>query len=133
MPDRSCPILTTTALSIVLSQVGSGKLATGDITNKNKTNNIKLASSIMTIGTWNVRTLSRCGKLEELSRELDRYRWDVIGLSEIRWLGTGEETTDNGHTLLYSGQEKLKRHEVGFLIRKELINSILDYNMISSA
>ena len=97
MPDRPCPGLTTSSLYIVLYQVGSGKLATGDLTNKTKTNNIKLASSITTIGTWNVRTLSRCGKLEELSRELDRYRWDVIGLSEIRWLGTGEETTDNGH------------------------------------
>ena len=94
------------ALSIVLSQVGSGKLATGDLTNKTKINNIKQASSITTIGTWNVRTLSRCEKLEELSRELDRYRLDVIGLSEIRWLGTGEETTDNGHKLLYSGHKK---------------------------
>ena len=71
MPDRPCPGLTTTVLgvlSIVLSQVGSGKLVTGDLTNTTKTNNIKLASSITTIGTWNVRTLSRCGKLEELSR-----------------------------------------------------------------
>ena len=83
MLDRPCPGLTTTALSIVLSLVGSGTLATGDLTNKTKTNNIKLASSITTIGTWNVRPLSRCGKLEELSRELDRYRWDIIGMSEI--------------------------------------------------
>ena len=132
MPDQPCPGLTTTALSIVLSQVGSRKLATGDLTNKTKTINIKLASSITTIVMWNVRTLSRYEKLEELSRELDRYSWDVIGLSEIIWLGTSEETTDNGHKFLYSGQEKLKRHGVEFVIRKTLINSILDYNMISS-
>ena len=68
------------------------KLATGDtiikkIKNKNKIKiKVKLATSITNIGTWNVRTLSRCGKLEELSRELDRYRWDVIGLAEIRWI-----------------------------------------------
>ena len=132
MTDRLCPGLTTTVLSIVLSQVGSGKIATGDLTNKPKTNDIQLASSITTIGTWNVRTLSRCGKLEELSRELDSYRWDVIGLSEIRWIGTGEETIYNRHKFLYSEKEKLIRHGVGFLIRKELINSILNYNMISS-
>ena len=66
--DRPCPGLTTTALSIVLSQVGSGKLATGNASNKTKTNNIQLASSITTIETWNVRTLSRYGKLDELSR-----------------------------------------------------------------
>ena len=81
-----------------------------------------------------MRTLSRCGKLEELSRELERYRWDVIGFTEIRWIRTGEEITDHGHKLFYSGHDKLKRHGVSFtgLIRKELINSILNINMISS-
>ena len=113
-------------------------MATGDtIIKKRKNKNkikikVKLATSITTIGTWNVRTLSRCGKLEELSRELDRYRWDVIGLAEIRWIGTGEEITDHGHKFFYSGHDKLKRYGVEFLIRKELINSILNINMISS-
>ena len=55
----------------------------------------------------------------------------MIGLSEIKWTGTGEETTDNGHKFFYSGHEKLKRHGVGFLIRKQLVNSILNFNMIS--
>ena len=91
-----------------------------------------LESNITTIGTWNVRTLCRCGKLEELSKELDRYKWDIIGLAETKWVGTREETTDNGHKFFYSGHEKLKRHGVGFLIRKELVNSILNFNMISS-
>ena len=74
MPDRLSPGKSTTALSIGLSQDGSVKLATGDtIIKKRKNKNkikvkVKLATSITTIGTWNVRTLSRCGKLEELSR-----------------------------------------------------------------
>ena len=46
MPDRLSSGLTTTALSIGLSQDGLAKLATGDITTKNKI--IKLAS----IETW---------------------------------------------------------------------------------
>ena len=59
MPDRPCPGLITKSLSIGLSQDGSEQLVTGDIT----TNKIKLASSITIIGTWNVITRSRCGKL----------------------------------------------------------------------
>ena len=66
MPDRLSSGLTTTALSIGLSQDGLAKLATGDITTKNKI--IKLALNITTIVTWNVRTLIMCVKLEELSQ-----------------------------------------------------------------
>ena len=61
-----------------------------------------MTSKITTIGTWKVRSLSRCGKLEKLGRELENYKWIVIGLAEIRWKGTVKEITDNGHTLLYS-------------------------------
>ena len=52
---------------------------------------------------WNVRSLSRCGKLEDLNRELENYKWDVIGLAETRCKGTGEKITVNCHTFLYSG------------------------------
>ncbi len=34
-------------------------------------------------GTWNVRTLKPDGKLDELSHEMERYRWHIIGLSEV--------------------------------------------------
>ena len=81
-------------------------------TNKDNISNefkkIKMASNITTIGTWNVRSLAKFGKLEELCRELENYKWDIIGLSEVRWKGTGEEVSDNGHTFLYSGQIKKK-------------------------
>ena len=89
-----------------------------------------MASNITTIGTWNVRSLAKCGKLEELCRELENYKWDIIGLSEVRWKGTGE-LSDNGHTFLYSGQNRLKRNGVGFLIMKEITDSILDFAYVS--
>ena len=77
-----------------------------------------MKSNITSIGTWNVRSLARCGKLEELNRELDNYKWDVIAIEEIRWTGTGDVTTDIGHKLMYSYQDKLKRYGVGFIVRK---------------
>ena len=42
------------------------------------------------IGTWNVRTLKGVDKLHELTRQLYRYRWDVIGLCEKHWTNSGE-------------------------------------------
>ena len=35
------------------------------------------------IGTWNVRTLYAPGKVQELTHEMKRYSWNIIGLSEI--------------------------------------------------
>ena len=39
----------------------------------------------ITIGTWNTRTLRAAGKLQELKHEMDRYRWNILGLCEMRW------------------------------------------------
>ena len=136
MPDRSRPGTTTIALPIGTNQDVSDKLATGiqqqqqhNINNLNKT--MKMPKTITTIGTWNVRTLRRIGKMEELMKELSRYKWDIIGLAETRITGNGELNTEEGHRLYYSGQEK-HYEGVGFMIRKELINSVLNYTAVSS-
>ena len=36
------------------------------------------------IATWNVRTLRAAGKVEELLHEMDRYKWRILGLCEMR-------------------------------------------------
>ena len=51
-------------------------------------------------------------------KNLANYKWDVIGISETRWPGTGEVTTDNGHNLFYIGQDKVKSNGIRFLVRK---------------
>ena len=100
MLDRSRPGKTTTALFIDENQDGSVKLTTGKLELEQPFYNIKLYNAITTIGTWNVRTLIRCGKINE------RYKWNIIGLSETRLTGSGEILTEAGHKLYYSGQSK---------------------------
>lgn len=39
-----------------------------------------------------VRTLYAGGKVKELTHELDKCRWDILGLAEVRWTGCGENT-----------------------------------------
>ena len=51
----------------------------------------------ITIGTWNTRTLRAAGKLQELTHEMDRYRWNILGLCEMRWTKFCETTTEKGH------------------------------------
>jgi hypothetical protein len=46
----------------------------------------------MRFGTWNIRSLYRAGSPMTASRELSRYRLDLVGVEEVRWEGSG---TDN--------------------------------------
>ena len=70
------------------------------------------------IGTWNVRSLLKEEKLENLRREMIKNRLDMIGVSETRWEGQGEENCD-GAKLFYSGKKRGK-NGVGLLVSKEL-------------
>ena len=73
---------------------------------------------IRRIATWNVNTLYQIGKLENLKKEAERLKLDIVGVSEARWTGSGKEVTADW-IFYYSGGEK---HEsgVGVLIRKEI-------------
>jgi exonuclease III len=45
----------------------------------------------MRFGTWNVTSVYRAGSLMTVSRELDRYKQDLVGVQEVRWEGGGTE------------------------------------------
>ena len=126
MPDRSWPGSPTTALPTDCLRGGSDKCATGA---KPK---LKLPTLGLTIGTWNVRTLNQTGRVHELTHELKRYKWDIIGLAEVRWTGFGETNTEDGHKIWYSGEEMLHQHGVGFIVRKEIVPSIISCTPVSS-
>ena len=126
IPDRSRPGSTTTAFSTGRHQGGDDKSATG------ARHTLRLPSEKMTIGTWNVRTLYACGKMKELEHELSRYRWEIIGLSEVRWTGFGEMVTEDGHKMWFSGHETRHEHGVAFIVRKEVIGCILSCTPVSS-
>jgi hypothetical protein len=42
-------------------------------------------------GTWNFRSLYRAGSLMTVSRELARYKLDLLEVQEVRWEGGGTE------------------------------------------
>jgi hypothetical protein len=43
----------------------------------------------MRFGTWNIKSFYRVGSVMTDSRELSRYRLDLVGVQEIRWEGSG--------------------------------------------
>lgn len=124
IPDRSRPGSPTTALPIV-PQGGSVKSTTAEAL-------IKLPKDGVTIGTWNVRTLYARGKTKELTHELNSYRWDILGLAEVRWTGFDETITDDGHKIWCSGYYQKHQHGVAFIVNKSRLNSIISCTPISN-
>jgi hypothetical protein len=43
----------------------------------------------MRFGTWKIRNLYRVGSLMTVSRELSRYKLDLVGVQEVRWEVSG--------------------------------------------
>ena len=41
------------------------------------------------IGTWNVRSM-KLGKLDVVKKEMARINIDILGVSELKWMGMGE-------------------------------------------
>ena len=39
----------------------------------------------------------QAGKLEELTHEMVRYHWNLLGLCEMRWKNFGEMSSDDRH------------------------------------
>ena len=46
------------------------------------------------IGTWNVRSMNQ-GKLEVVNQEMARVIVNILGISELKWIGMGEFNSDD--------------------------------------
>ncbi|XP_072050332.1 craniofacial development protein 2-like [Amphiura filiformis] len=82
-------------------------------------------------GTWNVRSMTDDSKLHIIEREMGRCNIPICGLAEVRWTGKGHFSLDDGHTVYYSGTDRLKRNGVGFILSRETAKCVLGYNPIS--
>lgn len=84
----------------------------------------------LTIGTWNVRTLRKLGKMENLIREMNRIDADVIGLSEVRWAEDQDMWVDN-HRIITSAANR-GQAGVGIILNKKLGQRVIHYEQHSS-
>ena len=66
------------------------------------------------VGICNVRSMNQ-GKLEVVKQEMARVNIDILGISELKWIGMGEFNSDD-HYNYYFGQESLRRNGVALII-----------------
>ena len=74
------------------------------------------------IATWNIRSMNQ-GKLEVVKQEKVRLNVDVLGINELKWIGTGEINSDD-HYIYYCGQER-RRNEIAIVDIKRVLNTRL--------
>ena len=56
---------------------------------------------LLKMGTWNVRTLYEAGRTMRVVREMKNYGISILGLSELRWLQSGQKKLFSGKVILY--------------------------------
>ena len=65
------------------------------------------------------------GKLEVVKQEMARMNINMLGISELKWIGMGEFNSDD-HYIYYCGQESLRRNGVAIRSTKESETKYLD-------
>ena len=68
------------------------------------------------------------GKLEAVEQEMARVNVDILGISELKWTGMGNFTSDD-HYIYYCGQESLRRNGVVLIVNKRLWNAVPGCNL----
>ena len=68
------------------------------------------------------------GKLEVVKQEMARVNVDILGISELKWMGMGEFNWDD-HYIYYCGQESLRRNEVAIMVNRRVWNAVLGCNL----
>ena len=59
------------------------------------------------------------GKLEVVKQEMVRVNVDILGISKLKWTGTGEFNSDD-HYIYYCGQKSLRRSGVAIMVNKRI-------------
>ena len=82
------------------------------------------------LATWNIRTMYETGKTAQVAREMKRYKIGVLGLSETRWLQSGQLRLSSGEQLLYSGAPHTEG--VALMLAPEAHAALIGWEPISS-
>ena len=59
-----------------------------------------------------------------VKQEMAKVNIDILGISERKWTGMGEFTSDD-HYIFYCGKESLRRNGVALIVNRRVRNAVL--------
>ena len=86
------------------------------------------------IATWNVRTMYEAGRTRQVAMEMKRYGIRVLGISETRWLQSGQIRLVTGEQLLSGHTMDGAPHTegVGITLAPEAQRALIGWEPVSS-
>jgi len=63
-------------------------------------------------------------KLNVVKQEMARMNSNILGISELKWMGMGEFNSEDYH-IYYCGQESLRRNGLAFTVNGRVRNAVL--------
>ena len=66
--------------------------------------------------------------MEVVKQEVARVNIDILGISELKWMGMGKFNSDD-HYIYYCGQESLRRNGVAVAVNIRVRNAVLGCNL----
>jgi len=79
-------------------------------------------SNKLHIGTWNVKTLLKPGKMQELAEELAKTQLEIVAIQETRWSGI-RLIKKKDFSLYYSGtKDQIGQAGTGFVFLGRIMN-----------
>jgi hypothetical protein len=85
----------------------------------------------MRFGLWNVMSMYRVGCLMTVSRELSRYKLDLVGMQEVTWEGGATEPAGE-YTFFYGKENENHELSTGFFVHKRIISAVKRAESISN-
>ena len=79
------------------------------------------------IGTWKVRSMNQ-GKLEVVKQEMASVNVDILGISQLKWMGMSEFNSDD-YYIYYYRQETLRKNGIAIIVNKRVRNVVLGCNL----
>ena len=67
-------------------------------------------------------------KLEVVKQEITRVNIDILGISELKWIGMGELNSGD-HYIYYGEKKSLKRNGVALIVNKRVQNAVHACNL----